>query len=192
VSDNTLRRNRFHGLQLEYCRGLEVSGNLAELNDLGGIYVIFGLEGSRIQRNTLRNNNRSARNGPIAGLWLAAAAATTVTRNEIYDTGNAATRRQANGIVVLATTPGAITDLTISDNVCRNHPLNGIQVIASASAAVKGLSVTGNTCTDNGHAGFKVDEKAGGAVLALEDYGNVYAAGPAPRPAVKPPPGKSR
>jgi parallel beta-helix repeat protein len=192
VKDNMLRRNRFHGLQLEYCRNLKVSGNVAELNELGGIYALFGLEGSQIQRNTLRNNNRSGRDGPLAGIWLAAAATTSVTRNEIYDSGNLQTRRQANGIVVLGATPGAISNLTIADNTCRNHPLHGIQVIAHAAGAVKGLNVTGNFCTDNGQSGLKIDEKAGGAVQELVDQGNVYVAVPPPRQVGPPGGGRAR
>ncbi len=176
VVENVLRRNLFHGIQVEWARNVTICGNTVEQNKGSGIYSLFGLSNSLICGNIIRDNNfNNGPGGSTGGIWVSHAENSSIVDNQIYDTRTGSQRSQDNAIIIAAGSRGAVKNLKIGNNVCSNHTANGISLRGEARGAVSGITLAGNVCTNNSQYGLLIRQQVHGAIAGLSESDNTFA-----------------
>lgn len=155
VEGNTLRRNLFHGIQVEKANHVELRDNTLEENQGAGIHLWGGFESSLIRGNVIRNNVTDRTRGWQGGILVGAARDSTIENNEITDTRQGSARTQDHGILVLS---AGVYNLTIRGNSITNHTLNGIHMAnhQDAGGEVDGVNLADNRVTGNSGYGLQV------------------------------------
>jgi len=174
VERNTLRNNKFSGLQIDSAYNMTVAGNTIERNLGGGIFVYQGLSNSTITGNTVRDNNYDKQGGWQGGIYIHHASNSTISNNQIYDTRSGSARTQDNAIVLNAVSAGGIKNLKITNNVCRNHWAHGISLQTNGSGTMSDIDLSGNSCTQNGNYALDVYERLPYAIRNVREGSNTF------------------
>lgn len=155
IEGNTIRRCYYGGIQVENVSDVAIRNNLVEQNGGWGIFLWHGFRNSQITGNTIRDNVTNRSSGWQGGILVGYATDSVIANNHLSDTRTGAARTQDNGILILS---AGIRNLTIRDNVCRNHYISGIYVANhfSMGGAVENLLISGNQCTNNSEFGLEV------------------------------------
>jgi parallel beta-helix repeat protein len=174
IERNTVRNNKFHGIQIESASNLTVRNNVTERNLMGGIFVYLGFSNSSITGNTVRDNNYDKQGGWQGGIYVHHAQNVTISNNQIYDTRSGSSRSQDNAIILNAVSPNGIRNVKVTGNTCRNHLENGISIQNNGSGTMSEIEVSGNTCGQNTRYGLHVDEKTAWALRNISEGGNNF------------------
>jgi parallel beta-helix repeat protein len=171
---NTLRRSQFAGLQLEDAFNTVVRNNVIEQNWMSGIHIFKGFVDSEITNNVIRDNRNNTSAGFQGGIMLAHATRSRITGNEIYDSRTGSNRTQDHAVFI---TSAGVSQLTISNNVCRNHTESGIYVGNHFlfKGTVTDLIITGNTCVSNNAYGLHVEQTLAGGLRNVSAGENVFS-----------------
>lgn len=155
IEGNTLRRNLFHGIQIEKANHVELRDNTIEENQGAGIHLWGGFENSLIRGNVIRNNVTDRTRGWQGGIMVGSLRDSTIENNEITDTRQGSARTQDHGILVLS---AGVYNLTIRGNSFTNHTVNGVHVTnhPDVGGEVDGVNVVENRSTGNSGYGLQV------------------------------------
>ncbi len=155
IEGNSLRRNLFHGLQVEKANHVELRDNTIEENQGAGIHLWNGFEASLIRGNVIRNNVTDRTRGWQGGILVGSARDSTIENNEITDTRQGSARTQDHGILVLS---AGVYNLTVRGNSISNHTVNGIHITnhPDFGGEVDGVTLVENRVTGNSGYGLQV------------------------------------
>ena len=146
VQGNTLRGNRFHGLQVDGADSpVNAIGNTMENNAISGIYAMGGHYVGRIADNTITGNRE-------AGIYMYNSEGSQIDKNQI--TGN------GHGILFESVPGNTIRDVTITSNTINSESAHGI-TMWGRGGTVQNVSMTSNSIYDISIYGIFIEYQSG-------------------------------
>jgi parallel beta-helix repeat protein len=185
IQSNSLRRNLFHGVQIEDAdSSVVIQDNVLADNIISGVYVSGGaFYDAEITGNTITGNGE-------AGIYLYDANRVLIEENQIdgrksghngivFEVLNQSVirnvRMHANTIIaaagnglVLRGRGGAMDGLTLSNNTFSSNLLYGLSIEEQLAGSVKGVALMSNCFSKNG-AGTLLDLRTIGTLKAPSD-----------------------
>jgi parallel beta-helix repeat protein len=163
IQRNTLRNNRFHGVQIEQSdAAVLIRKNVLDQNDISGVYSSGGAF-----VNSDISENQISRSGQ-AGIYLYDANGVSVSSNEIVGIAS------GNGIILEADYPGAIGNVQVQSNTITQISGNGI-ALWGRGGTIRSVAIATNAVSNTSLYGVDIEEQTRGSVSGVTLTGNCFA-----------------